>query len=565
MQIKKNKNPIFTLFLGLLLTSCVENSNRIEIKFLAGSDLAQFCQQAADRLESTRPKLADGTSYFLTCDIKGSGDVVTEVLGLTKQLTAGTIQPEAPAFPSLISVDGEIYQNQLRFEIDKIVPGQNYIPELTDSPLLAYSPMVFMTTEELASGLEKLANPFTALAEVDNHQELDPQSLAIPLNYVHTAPTRSNSGLQTLVAQFAALANKEPRDLTIADVREHQEGVKEIQEKITRYGTSTGSLARSMRENGPFWASVGSMYESLVIDANVNAQANNSPTKFKAVYPEATFSSNIRAILPNTPWMSPEETAAAKEIISFLRKPEIQQIAVDLGLRPGIPGVPLGNKFSENYGVKSQPQYIAYRPPQPEVVAEMLKVWQEYAKKDSRVVILVDVSGSMKGTKLASVQNSLLNYIQNLGEKEEIVLISFSNRISKPLVINGTNEGKNLGLQFINNLRADGGTRLYDGALFARNWLRNNLRTDAINAVLILTDGRDEGSNISLDGLSTELENSSFESAERIAFFTIGYGEGNQGFNADALQTIAQLNGGYYRQGDPATISQLMADLQIEF
>jgi len=31
------------------------------------------------------------------------------------------------------------------------------------------------------------------------------------------------------------------------------------------------------------------------------------------------------------------------------------------------------------------------------------------------------------------------------------------------------------------------------------------------------------------------------------------------------LQKIAEVNGGYYRQGDPATISTVMGDLQVEF
>ncbi len=90
------------------------------------------------------------------------------------------------------------------------------------------------------------------------------------------------------------------------------------------------------------------------------------------------------------------------------------------------------------------------------------------------------------------------------------------------------------------------------------------MRSEAINAVLILTDGEDSGSRINLEQLKQELKKSSFSTDSRIAFFTIGYG--NEGeFNADALKAIAELNGGYYSKGDPETISRLMADLQVEF
>ncbi|NEP49895.1 MAG: VWA domain-containing protein [Moorea sp. SIO3C2] len=552
------------LLLGACQTSQTINQtvNRgLEIRFLAGSDLKDFCDRAATKLNNSQPKLEDGTPFYLTCDTKGSGDVVEEVLNLTQQLKSGAIAPEDSQFPTLISVDGEIYQSQLIFQINKIFPGQNYIPDLTESPLLAYSPMVFMTQADLAGSLAAVDDLYVSLVEAKNHQDLDPKAAPLPITYVHTAPTRSNSGLQTLVAQFASVSGKRPQELTIADVKKYQDRVQKIQNKITRYGKSTGSLAKSMVNNGPFWASVGSVYESLVISAN--SQGNNT-VNYQAVYPSATFSSNIRAILPNGPWVSDKEKAAGEKIIEFLRQPETQKIAVDLGLRPGIPGVPLGSKFSPEFGVKANPQYDSYRPPKPEVVEAMLQSWQSYAKKPSQVALVVDVSGSMRGEKLSAVQNTLLNYVQNLGSREKIAIIPFSNEIKQPFMVEGTPQGKAEGIKFIGSLKAGGGTRLYDSALFARNWLKQNFKTDAINAVLILTDGEDSGSEITLDRLSQELQTSNFEADESIAFFTVGYG-GKGEFNPKVLQTIAEVNGGYYRQGNPETISKLIADLQVEF
>ncbi len=538
------------------------NLQGLEIKFLVGSDLARFCQQAATRLNQTKPKTNSGQNFYLTCEAKGSGDVVQDVLSLAQQLQAGNIEADAPDFPTLVGVDGEIYQSQLVYQMNKLFPGQASIPNITDSPLIAYSPMVFMTTEQLAPGLEKSKNLYTTLATVKNHQQLDPKAPAIPIAYVHTAPTRSNSGLQTLVAQFASVANKPPEELTLADIKKYQEQVKQIQNKITRYGKSTNNLARSMTDNGVFWASVGSVYESSVISAN--SQPDNNQTKYQAVYPQATFSSNMRAILPNAPWISSTEKEAATEIIEYLRQPDVQQIATDLGLRPGVPGVPLGNKFSPLFGVNPQAKYDSYRPPQPEVVEAMLNSWQTYAKRPSQVAVVIDTSGSMKGTKLAAIKNTLLDYVQNLGEQEKIALISFNSQIDPPVIVEGNQAGKAKGIEFISQLQAKGGTRLYDSSLYARDWLMKNPRPDAINAVLVLTDGEDSDSKIDLDQLSQQLKSSNFESGENIAFFTVGYGEEGQ-FNPQALQKIAELNGGYYRKGDPQTISNLMADLQVEF
>ena len=533
-----------------------------EVKFLVGSALQEFCNQAAEQFNATKPKLENGKAFYLKCEAKGSGDVVAEMTSLSQQLKAGTIQPDDAKFPTLVSVDGEIYHSQLLYQFNQIFPGQNYIPEITDAPLIANSPMVFMAPADVAAGLRKQEDLYKTLVTAKTHKELDASSPQLPINFVHTAPTRSNSGLQTLVAQFASVSGKRPEQITAADVQKYQSQIQSIQSKVTRYGVSTNTLANDMVKNGSFWASIGSVYESSVIQANSNLQPGQ--TRFEAIYPKATFTSNMRAILPNGTWVNADEKAAAEKVIEYLRTPQTQKIALELGLRPGVPGVELGAKFNPQFGVKPDVKYDSLRPPQPQVVAAMLKSWQEFAKKPSQVVVVVDSSGSMSGEKLPAVQNTLRNYIQSLVTKEQIAVIDFDSQIRTPVKVNGTPQGQASGMQFIGSLRADGGTRLYDSALEARNWLEQNLRKDAINAVVILTDGDDSGSKINLEQLRQELEKSNFSSDKRIAFFTVGYG--NEGeFNPEVLKQIAELNGGYYRKGNPETISTLMADLQVEF
>ena len=188
----------------------------------------------------------------MSCEASGSGDVVGTLSNLAEQFKAGALPAENPDFPSLLSVDVEIYHERLRNEIGQIFPGRSYIPSIPDSPLLANSPMVFMTPESLAKSLQNTPNLFNALTKAKTHQDLDASSQALPIHYIHTAPVRSNSGLQTLVTQFSAAPGKRPEDMTPADVKKYQSQIQAIQSKITRYGTSTGSLARDMVANGPY-------------------------------------------------------------------------------------------------------------------------------------------------------------------------------------------------------------------------------------------------------------------------------------------------------------------------
>jgi Ca-activated chloride channel family protein len=533
-----------------------------EVKFVVGSALSDFCTQAADQFNQQKPKLTNGKEFHLTCASAGSGDVVTNLVNQANQLKSGALKAEDPSFPTLVSVDGEIYQSQLIYQTNQLFPGQNYIPALTDSPLLASSPMVFMAQAEIAKGLQKAADPFKALVSAKTHKDIDPSGPPITVHYVQTAPTKSNSGLQTLVAQFASISGKRPEQLTLADVQQYQSQVQQIQSKVTRYGVSTNSLAQAMVKNGQFWASVGSVYESSVIAAN-SSLPPGAP-RYEAVYPKSTFSSNMRVVLPQAPWVNADEKAAAEQVITFLQSPETQAIATNLGLRPGTPGVALGAKFSPEFGVQAQPRYDSYRPPQPAVVDAMLKSWQDVAKKPSLVVIVVDSSGSMSGNKLPAVQQTLQTYLNNLGPKEQVALIDFDSEIREPVLADGTPQGRDRGLQFVSSLQANGGTKLYDSTLSAQQWLQKNLRKNAINAVLVLTDGEDSESAITLDALGAELKKTGFSGDQRIAFFTVGYG--NEGeFNPEALKQIADLNGGYYSKGNPETIAQLMSNLQVEF
>jgi len=78
--------------------------------------------------------------------------------------------------------------------------------------------------------------------------------------------------------------------------------------------------------------------------------------------------------------------------------------------------------------------------------------------------------------------------------------------------------------------------------------------------MVVLTDGEDNRSNITLPQLEQKLRQSGLNTDERIGIFTIGYGEEGE-FNPQVLQRIATVSGGYYQLGKPETIASVMADL----
>ena len=550
-----------TALLGLPISGCqLLAPPALELEMLVGSALQGFCQEAAKAIAQSPPRLADRTPVLLRCRAAGSGDVVSEMETHARGVLQDGQSAEDPRIPTLVSVDGEIYLDLLRHRLQRLAPTRELIPAPADAPALASSPMVFMTTPALAKGLDR-PDPFTALARSSDHRQLDPSGPSQPIRFVHTAPTRSNSGLQTLVAMVAEVAGKRPEELTLVDVQAHGDRVAAIERHVTRYGSSTNELARAMQRNGPFWASVGSVYESSVVAVNASRQADQEP--LKAVYPRATYASTMRAILPEAPWVSPKEKEAALLIMERLQSEDLQRLAADQGLRPANPAVP-PSRVTAAYGADPRAVYDSLRAPKPEVVEAIITLWRNQAKKPSRVALVVDSSGSMKGEKLPAAQRSLQAYLAQIGPRDTVGLFDFDNRLRPPVVVTGGGAGTEPAGRFIASLEAEGGTVLYDAIQQGRDWLRLTRRPGEILAVVVLTDGQDNGSRLSLEGLGSQLQRSGFASDERIGVFTMGYG--NQGdFDPAVLRRIAESNGGDFTTGTSDSIRRRMEDLQMAF
>ena len=115
----------------------VSQGSGMEVKLLVGSALGHFCDEAIAPFNQSNPTLADGSRFYATCEALGSGDVVDRTLTLAEQFQAGQLPAEDPSFPTLLSVDGEIYHSQMIYRMEQLFPGQSYLPDITDAPLLA--------------------------------------------------------------------------------------------------------------------------------------------------------------------------------------------------------------------------------------------------------------------------------------------------------------------------------------------------------------------------------------------------------------------------------------------
>ncbi len=278
----------------------------------------------------------------------------------------------------------------------------------------------------------------------------------------------------------------------------------------------------------------------------------------------------IRVTRENEPPGTAEAVAAFER---ELRSERTAQRFTDAGFR-NAGGKPAPGWTLERDGV--DPRVEASLPqPTPEQVEALLKAWAS-VNQDTRMLAVLDVSGSMEGraaggkTRIELARDAAVTALGMLPDTSQIGLWAFSTQQAPPndwreLVSLGPLGGQ------LDNGRTPvsytqtglpglvrGGTALYDTALAASRAARQGYDPSKANAVVLITDGRDEDpQGISLADLLNTLRSEAAQ-AQPVPFITIGLGPDA---DMDALNQIATATGGKaYQARQPEDIRSVLLD-----
>jgi Mg-chelatase subunit ChlD len=147
------------------------------------------------------------------------------------------------------------------------------------------------------------------------------------------------------------------------------------------------------------------------------------------------------------------------------------------------------------------------------------------------VVLAIDISGSMSGAPLKAAKGSALDFIDRLSPQDVSAVVTFGDRVSTVVRPGGNPDPA---IQALG--ASDATTHLYDGILSAAE-LAGKMGTDR-RAVVVLTDGRDEGSSIGLEGLLNRLP-------PTVSIHVIGF-RSSGSFQPDPMRRIAAETSGLY-------------------
>lgn len=334
----------------------------------------------------------------------------------------------------------------------------------------------------------------------------------------------ANSGFLTVVAEVYA-HTKKTKGLTVADLKDPGlvAYMKTVEHSVEHYGLSSVWLDSFMREKGPAYLSAAVQYENAIIEGNRKTQ--NKPFKIVAIYPkEGTFITQHPVGIPQGDWMTDERKAAAQKLIDYLLKPETQGQAMALGVRPILSSVAVADPFTPEWGVQAEaPKIPSFEVPGDDILKRIRDLWLD-AKKPASVMLLIDTSGSMNGEAMDKAKDGAISFIERMHAKDELEIRAFNHEIVKLLPVSTVGASGEAARQKVAGLFANGGTHLYEvikGA--ALDWNERKKRNpDRHYGVVLMTDGQDEGSQISRADLMDVLPKG--DNPETIKIFTIAYG-----------------------------------------
>ncbi len=523
--------------------------NSLQLLFPYGSEKEKWITDATEAFNRSRHQTKGGKTIFVTAKPMGSGESIDEVL--SGRIEADIISPASAAFIKLGNAQS------------RTQTGKDLVPSTQN---LVLSPVVIAMWKPMA---EALGWPGKAVGWTDIIAlARNPQGWAAfkypqwgRFKFGHTHPEYSNSGLISLLAETYAGVHK-TRDLTLADVDKPGTGefINAIEQSVVHYGSSTGFFGRAMFDNGPQYLSAAVLYESMVVESY---SQSNLAFPVVALYPkEGTFWSDHPIGIVDRPWVTAEHREAADVYIRYLLDKPQQQKALTYGFRPASVDVPLTAPIDAQHGVDPAEPKTTLEVPSVEVINRILGLWRA-KKKSADVVLVLDTSGSMNDDrKMDNAKVGAKQFISQMNDADTFSFLPFSSETHwafQDLTL--SNGGKAQASTTVDSLFAGGDTRLYDAILEAYDHLKKSGNEGKkIQAVVVLTDGADTDSKISLDDLLKQVRFNGENSTVRI--FTIAYG---QDAMKDVLAKISAATQAKSYEGNPKTIAGVFRDVSTFF
>lgn len=548
MQNKRANTLIVSVVAAaLVLTACSRSSstsgsasipaNSFAVTVTANTGLIPWLDTVTQKFNKSALKLTNGKTAYVSVNYVEAGQAVADMSG-GQNLPSMWI-PDDAVWTALLAKRG-----QVGFQANCVSVAQ--------------SPLVIAMWRPIA---EALGWPGRKLGWLDiGTLAADPSSWAYysggnygqTLRVGHTHPGLSGSGASTLLAIVQAAKSKTDA-VTAADIKDPivQASVKAFESSVASFNTATDKMGDTLSRRGIQYLGAGIEYESTVIN-----NGGGGDTGLVAIYPyEGTFVAKHPACINDG------ADAASKEAVlafrDYLLKTDAQQMAVAAGLRPATTGINLGAPIDAAHGADPSMPKVVFASPTVDSLLAVSDLWQS-ARKNINLILLIDISGSMRGVKIDSVRTAAVQFAQQMGDNDYLTLITFSDKIRVLIEHKKMSVARADAVRQIGSIQAGGNTSLYDSIATAANLIQKSNSSETTNAMVLLTDGQDTSS--SQYTMNDQLVNKA--AANNTTVFTIAYGDDA---DQDVLTKLASQGKGNFYIGTAANIAGIYQEMSAAF
>ncbi len=342
-------------------------------------------------------------------------------------------------------------------------------------------------------------------------------------------PLLSQSGLNaTLATYYAAMSvpgRLKTEALTLADIQrpETRKFVAGVEQSVSRYGDDSTSFLLDWRAADDRRQALTQLSALVTEEHLVQSYNEGNPTAdprrrgqlsppkvpLVAVYPRegTTFVDHPYAVLKAT-WVTPEKRDAATAFLNYLLSDDIQEKWQDFNFRTADRRP--GPKAKVDAGVQPFQPSIILKVPAPEVVEAALRSWRQL-RKVANVLTVVDTSATMgeslpgsTASKLSAAQGAVNSALAMFTDKDEVGLwasarMSGSSTNYRVAVPQGPMSvsvqavaRRTAFLTALKEIPVKGESCLYNTVAAAHFAVSSRGSPERLNAVILLTDGRNE-------------------------------------------------------------------------
>ncbi|NMO49739.1 VWA domain-containing protein [Actinoplanes sp. TBRC 11911] len=356
--------------------------------------------------------------------------------------------------------------------------------------------------------------------------------------FAMTNPADSNTGFSALVAGASAL-DSSGRALDAAAIDRVAAPLTGFFRAQQLTAGSSGWLTDAFVKRTPPLDGLFN-YESSLVELN---RANKLSEPLTLIYPadgvvSADYPLTLLARAPA------EARDAHQRLTDYLRTEAVQrQIADSTARRPAVASVP------RPAGLPESPVELPF-PETRAAIDALLTAYLDRLRRPSRTVYVLDLSGSMKGARIAAlkgalsgltgVNTSLTGSYCRFRSREDVVLLPFSDTPGRPLVypIDAADPqpSRDRLRGAIGTLQVHGNTAVYDSLIAAYQGLTPAMAKDRFVSIVLMTDGE---SNRGRD-LAAFTKFLAARGAAAIPVFPVLFGEASQA----QMRAIATATGG---------------------